>query len=81
MQNVAWPELHALGCAGGQTHLEAEHCWPAGHTLPQRPQLLASSVVSWQPVSTQLPDRQASLLEQTFPQAPQLPGSYLKSVQ
>jgi hypothetical protein len=45
----AWtPDPHAFGVAAGQPQVPCRHCWPAGHEVPQAPQLLASSVVSAQ---------------------------------
>jgi hypothetical protein len=45
VQKAAAPEPQAFGVkAGHEQELDAQ-LWPMGHTLPQRPQLLASLVV------------------------------------
>jgi len=45
VQKADAPEPQALGVAAGQPHVPLVQVWPAGHTTPQPPQLLASVVV------------------------------------
>jgi hypothetical protein len=45
VQNATAPVPHASGRAAGHEHALPEHCWPAGQTTPQAPQLFASTIV------------------------------------
>ena len=45
VQKALVPVPQAFGVAAGHPHTLAEQAWPAGQTVPQAPQLLASVVV------------------------------------